>query len=168
MYYSTFHSHLIYGIQIYSCVNQTNLNSIILKQKQKAIRCIKNARYNAHTGELFKNLKYIRPQQKNLYALHALFYIYTSGNGSNFRGTLSNFCKSKKCIILNVHYHPGSKKSKFDMTLNRHSPFKLQFMYENKNNLLPRSFNNLWNIRGVMNGTFYCVIIMNLLFRVFA
>ena len=33
LYYSTFHSHLIYGIQIYSCANQTNLNPIILKQK---------------------------------------------------------------------------------------------------------------------------------------
>ena len=96
LYYSTFHSHLIYGIQIYSCANQTNLHPIILKQK-KAIRCIKNARYNAHTGELFKNLK-ILPF-----------------------GSLSSF-------------------------------FKLKFMYEYKNNLLPRSFNNLWNIRGVMNG----------------
>ena len=34
-----------------------------------------------------------------------------------FRGTLANFCKSKKCIIFNVHYRPGSKKSKFDIPL---------------------------------------------------
>ena len=39
------------------------------------------------------------------------------------RGTLANFCKSKKCIIFNVHYCLVSKKSKFDMTLIRHSPF---------------------------------------------
>ena len=32
-----------------------------------------------------------------------------------FRGTLANFCKSKKCIIF---------KLKFDMTLIGHSPFK--------------------------------------------
>ena len=41
-----------------------------------------------------------------------------------FRGTLANFCKSKKCIIFNVDYRPGLKKSKFDMTLIGHSPFK--------------------------------------------
>ena len=36
----------------------------------------------------------------------------------------NDFYDSKKCIISNVHYRPGSKRSKFDMTLNRHSPFK--------------------------------------------
>ena len=41
-----------------------------------------------------------------------------------FRGTLANFYKSKKCVIFNIDYRPGSKKSKFDMTLIRHSPFK--------------------------------------------
>ena len=41
-----------------------------------------------------------------------------------FRGTLSIFCKSKRCIIFNVYYLPGSKKSKFGMTLIIHSPFK--------------------------------------------
>jgi hypothetical protein len=41
-----------------------------------------------------------------------------------FRGNLANFCKSKKCIIVNVDYRPGLKKSKFDMTLIGHSPFK--------------------------------------------
>ena len=38
-----------------------------------------------------------------------------------FRGTLANFCKSKKFITFNVDYRPGSKKSKFDMTLIRQS-----------------------------------------------
>ena len=47
-----------------------------------------------------------------------------------FRGTLANFCKSKKIIIFNVDYRPGSKKSKFDMTLIRHCPFKTQICYK--------------------------------------
>ena len=34
-----------------------------------------------------------------------------------FRDTLANLCKIKNCIISNVDYRPGSKKSKFDMTL---------------------------------------------------
>ena len=45
-----------------------------------------------------------------------------------FRGTLANFCKSKKCIIFNVDYRPGLKKSKFDMTLIGHSPFKAKIV----------------------------------------
>ena len=55
-----------------------------------------NARNNAHTGEILKNLKIL----------------------------------------------PFDSLTSF---------FKLIFMYEYKNNLLPRSFDNLWNIRGVMN-----------------
>ena len=34
-----------------------------------------------------------------------------------FKSTLANFCKSKKCIIFNVDYRPGSKMSTFYMTL---------------------------------------------------
>ena len=45
-----------------------------------------------------------------------------------FRGTLANFYKCKKWIIFNVDYRPGSKKSKFDMILIRHSPLKKVFM----------------------------------------
>ena len=96
LYYSLFHSHLIYGIQIYSCASPSNLNQIIIKQK-KAVRCIKNSRYNAHSGILFKELKIL---------------------------PFESLC----------------------------SYFKLKFMYEYKNHLLPRSFVNLWNIRGSMNG----------------
>ena len=34
------------------------------------------------------------------------------------------FCKSKKCIISNIDYRPGSKKYELDMTLTSDSPFK--------------------------------------------
>lgn len=53
LYFSTFHSHLIYGILIYSSAVPTVLNSLIIKQKM-AIRCISNSKYNAHTAPLFK------------------------------------------------------------------------------------------------------------------
>ena len=45
---------------------------------------------------------------------HAFFFMHQRNRF--FRGTLANFCKSKKCIIFNVDYCPGSKKSHFDMT----------------------------------------------------
>ena len=56
LYYSTFHCHLIYCILIYSSACPTSLKNIIIKQK-KAIRCVADAKYNAHTGPLFKQLK---------------------------------------------------------------------------------------------------------------
>lgn len=55
LYYSTFHCHLIHGIQIYSCVCDNALKEIITKQKM-AVRCIANQKYNAHSGPIFKEL----------------------------------------------------------------------------------------------------------------
>jgi hypothetical protein len=53
VYYSLFHSHLIYGIHVWSCTNSGNLNPLIIKQKM-AVRLLFNAKYNAHTEPLFK------------------------------------------------------------------------------------------------------------------
>ena len=54
IYYSLFHSHLIYGIHVWSCTTQSILNPLFIKQKM-AIRLISNARYNDHTEPLFKS-----------------------------------------------------------------------------------------------------------------
>ena len=56
IYYSLFHSHLIYGIQIWSCCTQSLITNIFKLQK-KAIRIIHNAKYNSHTESLFKKSK---------------------------------------------------------------------------------------------------------------
>jgi hypothetical protein len=53
LYYSSIHSHLIYGIHIWSCTADSNLKPLILKQKM-ALRTLCNAAYNAHTEPLFK------------------------------------------------------------------------------------------------------------------
>ena len=98
MYYSIFHCHLIHGILICTCASPSNLKGIFVKQKM-AVRCIKNARYNGHSGPLFKALKILPLKALSLY-------------------------------------------------------FKLKFMYEYKNNLLPRSFGNLWQYRGELNGNY--------------
>ena len=54
LYYALFHSHLIYGIQLWSCTSDSNLKTIFIKQKS-AIRILNNASYNSHTEPLFKN-----------------------------------------------------------------------------------------------------------------
>ena len=56
LYYSLFHSHLIYGIQLWSCCTQ-NLITKIFKLQKKAICIINGAKYNSHTESLFKKCK---------------------------------------------------------------------------------------------------------------
>jgi hypothetical protein len=55
LYYSLFHCHVIYAIQIWSCTAESNFKDIVTKQK-KAIRIVADAAYNAHTEPLFKKL----------------------------------------------------------------------------------------------------------------
>ena len=54
LYYATIHSHLIFGIHIWSCTADTNLKPLNVKQKM-AIRILYNSSYNAHTEPLFKS-----------------------------------------------------------------------------------------------------------------
>jgi hypothetical protein len=53
IYYATFHSHLIYGIHVWSSTLESYLKPLLLKQKA-AIRIISSSKYNAHTEPLFK------------------------------------------------------------------------------------------------------------------
>jgi exonuclease III len=55
LYYSMIHCHLIYGLNIWSCANKTNLKPLITIQK-RAIRTISNSKYNDHTEPIFKKL----------------------------------------------------------------------------------------------------------------
>jgi len=53
VYYSLFHSHLIYCITIWSCTSKSNLNRITVLQKS-AVRIIDNASNNSHSEPIFK------------------------------------------------------------------------------------------------------------------
>ena len=56
-----------------------------------------------------------------------------------FRSTLAKFCKSKQCIIFNVDYRSGFKKSKFDIPLINYSPFKSSnFSYHKFGRAIPK------------------------------
>lgn len=56
IYYSLFHSHLVYCLPIWSATSKSNIEKIFKLQKQ-AIRAIKNLSYNDHTEHHFKDLK---------------------------------------------------------------------------------------------------------------
>ena len=55
LYFSLFHCHLIYGIEIWSCISQSTLAPLLTKQKS-AIRIISQKSHNSHTEPLFKSL----------------------------------------------------------------------------------------------------------------
>ncbi len=74
LYFSLFHSHLLYCINILSCTSQTNLNRITILQK-KAIRIISHAHYNDHTTPLFLANK-VLPFDK-LIDLHRLLFMHS-------------------------------------------------------------------------------------------
>ena len=80
LYFSLFHSHLLYGLPIYSCTTQKNINRIYNLQK-KAIRTITKSRYNDHVGPLFAMLKILPldlliTQTKGL-LVHSILYKYS-------------------------------------------------------------------------------------------
>jgi hypothetical protein len=79
LYFSLFHSHLLYCTNIVSCASQSNLNRVSLLQR-KAIRIITKSSYNDHTGPLFLSLR-ILPfdkiiQLNRLLFMHSVTYSY--------------------------------------------------------------------------------------------
>jgi hypothetical protein len=79
LYFALVHPHLLYCINVYTCTSQKNLNRIKLLQK-KAIRIVSKAKYNAHTGTLFKTLN-ILPfdlliRNQRLKFMHSIYYDY--------------------------------------------------------------------------------------------
>ena len=56
LYNSIFHCHLLYAIQIWSCVRSGPINELFKLQKA-AIRIISGTSYNSHTEPLFKKLQ---------------------------------------------------------------------------------------------------------------
>ncbi len=56
VYFSLFHSHLIYCLPIWSTASNSLLKPVIQQQKA-AIRILSNSAYNAHSEPLFKNLE---------------------------------------------------------------------------------------------------------------
>ena len=62
LYFSLFHCHLVYAMEIWSCVPQNLLKPLITKQKT-AIRIISNSHYNAHTEPIFKSLSILPLEQ---------------------------------------------------------------------------------------------------------
>jgi hypothetical protein len=56
LYYSLFHCHVIYAIEIWSSASNSLVNDIFVKQKA-AVRTIHGSKYNSHSAPIFKELE---------------------------------------------------------------------------------------------------------------
>jgi hypothetical protein len=59
LYFTLFHCHLIYAVEIWGSANLASLNKIFKKQKA-AVRIISNSKYNSHTEPIFKKLEILK------------------------------------------------------------------------------------------------------------
>ena len=79
LYFSVFHSHLLYCSLILGCTSSSNIKKILTLQK-KAIRSISHAKYNDHTHPLFSELKILPFDkillQRKLLFMHGIIYEY--------------------------------------------------------------------------------------------
>lgn len=86
LYYSLFHCHLIYALEIWSSAPNSSLQPSITKQKI-AIRLIAGKRYNDHTEPLFKQLSILPFTDlvllSNLKFFHSYVYNYIPKAFSN-------------------------------------------------------------------------------------
>ncbi len=131
LYYSLFHSHLLYCNIILNCATHTLLKKISVLRK-KAIRTITNSPYNAHTTQLFLKLK-ILPFEKilthhRLTFMHSIYFKYSHPSFTN-TWTLNN-------------------RREFDITLRNQNNFQLPFPHTDAFKrsplyLLPKSWNDL-------------------------
>jgi len=79
LYFAMVHSHIAYCMNIYSCATKTNLNKLILKQKQ-AIRTICRAKYRDHTAPLFLNQKILPVEKLIIYYRVKFMHSYVHRN----------------------------------------------------------------------------------------
>jgi hypothetical protein len=87
VYFAIFHSHLIYGIQIWSGTSASLLSEITKKQKQ-AIRIVCQAKYNAHTEPLFKSCNILPLHKLTMYFKLQFMHQYVNNYlPSAFTGT---------------------------------------------------------------------------------
>jgi hypothetical protein len=77
LYYSLFHSHIVYANQIWSSASMTNLKPIIKLQKN-AIRLVCGANINAHSKPLFKRTEVLPLEDLIFYFKSQFMFYYVS------------------------------------------------------------------------------------------
>ena len=117
LYFSLFHSHLLYCPIIASCTTKTNLEKIFIMQK-KAIRSITHSKSHTHTEPLFSSLKTL-PYHKIIYKSQLLFFhsIHNKYAPSSFTNTWQKNSERTPSYALrnaNDYFVPPAKLTLFE------------------------------------------------------
>jgi hypothetical protein len=75
LYFSLFHCHIIYAMEIWSLAPNASINDLYVKQKA-AIRILSGAKFNSHTAPLFKELKILQLDVQIQLQLSKIMYFY--------------------------------------------------------------------------------------------
>jgi hypothetical protein len=117
LYSALIKPYLEYGINIYSCTQDSKLKSLITIQK-KAVRTIVNAKYNAHTKEIFQKLKLLPFSDlkllNNLTLAHRIYYEEAPVPIlDHYQKQKSRNTRSQKEQLLNKPLYKSEKMKKF-------------------------------------------------------
>ena len=77
LYYTLVYPYLHYGITIWGCNYNSNLQRLGILQK-RAIRIISNSSYNAHTNPLFKANSILKLQDITTLNIASIMYLYST------------------------------------------------------------------------------------------
>jgi hypothetical protein len=78
LYYSLFHCHIVYAIEIWSSASKSLINDLFLKQKA-VVRIVSDSKYNSHTAPIFKNLEILPLHMLIQLHLSKTMYFFKSG-----------------------------------------------------------------------------------------
>jgi len=111
LYYSLVYPYIIYGIVVWGHTYDSTLNPIFILQK-KLVRIMTFSHYNAHTNQLFYNLKILKLPDITFLQTALFMFDYYSGN---LPETFSNFFTQ----VHNLHHYNTRLASKLTYTLPR-------------------------------------------------
>jgi hypothetical protein len=87
LYYSLFHCHIVYAIEIWSLASKNLINDIFLKQKA-VIRTVSGSKYNSHSAPIFKTLEILPLNMLiNLHLAKIMFFFKNNRLPSCFNNT---------------------------------------------------------------------------------
>ena len=152
IYFTVFHSHLLYCSTIVGCTSISNIKRICTLQK-KAIRIITSSKYNAHTAPLFNELK-IMPfdyiiQLQNLKHMHSIVYEYAH---ESFAGIWTR-------NINRLTEHNLRNNDDFTLPAPHYENFKRYPLYS-----FPFAWNNLGDVKLQRNKTTFRIALTDQLF----
>ena len=97
LFSTLFVPHVLYGIEVWFGVLQSNNDRIFILQK-KAIRAVNCLPYNSHTNQYFKSMKILKLE--DLYKLRVLQFMFEADSPASHADTHSHDTRNRENLII--------------------------------------------------------------------